>query len=64
MDPFEKLKPYLPGSACTANAECISNSCDLTKTPGVCVGNDVGGACTHSNQCNVGLFCNTGESKC
>ena len=64
MDPFEQLKPYLPGTTCSENADCISNSCNKNVDPSVCVGSFEGVACTHNNQCNVGLFCNTGEGKC
>jgi hypothetical protein len=44
-----------PGSSCSSNSACISGVC----TSGICVGLAEGSSCSLTQDCNLGLHCNS-----
>mmetsp|Transcript_11926 Transcript_11926/g.11991 ORF Transcript_11926/g.11991 Transcript_11926/m.11991 type:complete len:487 (+) Transcript_11926:503-1963(+) len=48
------------GDKCSSNSDCLSNKCDKN----VCVGKAQGDSCEYIYDCNPGLYCNSGSSRC
>lgn len=58
----EDFRGRYPGEDCDVDEDCLTKGSDCVK--GKCTGKDLNQPCNHTDQCLVGLYCDSVKKKC